>query len=121
MALTDPQSITVSGSAKSMPRILTEGSHSLYRSSDGNWSLDIRHRNIRRDKKLRIVTTESFTQKKIVADPLTTVNDYDTASFSTQCERPEVGFSIAELDAMRAGNSTWLDTAKFTQLLGGES
>lgn len=121
MALADPQTITVNAVAKVMPRILNEGSHSLYQMSDQTFSLDIRHRSVRRERKLRVISLVTFTQRKIVADPLTAENDYDSNSESVQFDRPEVGFSSTEVDQQWAGFKTWFDSTMVGKIFGRES
>lgn len=121
MALADPQSITVNAVAKSMPRILNEGTHSLYQMSDQTFSLDVRHRTVRRDKKSRTVSLVAFTQKKVVADPLTAVNDYEFLSWSVQLDRPDAGFTSTECDQQWAGFKTWFDTTMVGKIFGRES
>ncbi len=119
--LADPQSITVSAVAKSMPRILNEGTHALYQMSDQTFSLDVRHTSFNKDKKARVRSRVGFTQRAVVADPLTAVNDFETVDISIQIDRPEVGFSSAQIDAMCVGFKTWLDTTMVGKLYGRES
>lgn len=120
MALADPQSITVNAVAKSMPRILTEGSHSFYQMSDQTFSLDVRHRTVKRAQKSRVVSLVTFTQRKVVADPLTAVNDYETLASSVQFDRPEAGFTATEMDQQWAGLKAWADTTMIGKLYGRE-
>jgi hypothetical protein len=119
--ITDPQVITVNAVAQSMPRILSEGSHSTYQKSDLTYGLDVRHRAVSRDKKKRVVSLVTFSQRKIVADPLTSVNDYESISWSVQLDRPEVGFSSTECDQMWAGLKAWYDTTMVGKIFGRES
>lgn len=119
--LTDPQVITVNAVAKSMPRILNEGNHALYQLADGTFFLDIRHTSFRKDKKARIRSLAKFTQRAVVADPLTTVNDYETVDVSVQIDRPEAGFTSTQIDQMVAGFKTWLDSTMVGKLYGRES
>lgn len=121
MALADPQSISINAVAKSMPRILNEGTHSVYQMSDQTFTLDIRHRSVRRDKKLRVVSTAAFTQRKVVADPLTAVNDYEFLTESLQIDRPEAGFTSTEVTDQWAGFKAWADTTLVGKLYGRES
>lgn len=121
MAFADPQSITVNAVAKSMPRILNEGTHSLYQMSDQTFSLDIRHRTVRRDKKLRVISLVAFTQRKVVADPLTAINDYEILTESVQIDRPEAGFTSTEVDQQWTGFKTWFDTTALGKIYGRES
>jgi len=121
MALADPQSITVAAVAKSMPRVLNEAFHSIYRMSDLTFSLDVRHRTVVRDKKKRVISLVAFVQRKVVADPLTAVNDYETLSESFQIDRPEVGFTSTEVSDQWTGFKTWADTTMVGKLFGQES
>jgi hypothetical protein len=89
--------------------------------SDMTFTLDIRHRAVKRDKKSRTVSTVLFTQRKIVPDPLTAVNDYETLSESVQIDRPDAGYSSAEVDAQWAGFKTWFDSTMMGKIFGRES
>nr|QDH89987.1 MAG: hypothetical protein H1RhizoL1215e3415_000004 [Leviviridae sp.] len=122
--LTDPQSITVATVAHSMPKISNSGMHSFYQSLDTLWSLDITHRVVTRDKKRRVVSLAVFTQKKVVPDPLTSVNDYETLSESLQIDRPEAGFTSTEVSDQWTGLSSWLSASSnaiVLKLYGRES
>lgn len=119
--LADPQAITVNAVSQSMPLISREGTHSFYQKGDLTFSLDVKHRKVVRDKKRRDVHLVTFTQRKVIADPLTAVNDYETLSESVQFDRPEVGFTSTEVDQMWAGLKTWFDTTKVGQIYNRES
>lgn len=121
MALADPQVITVNAVAKSMPRIDSQGTHSVYQLEDQTFTLDIRHTANRKDKKLRHKALVTFTQRAIVPDPLTSVNDYETVSISLMIDRPEAGFSSTQIDQMVAGFKTWLTTTMVGNLYGRQS
>jgi hypothetical protein len=121
MALADPQSITVNAVPQSMPRVLNEGSHSQYQKSDLTFTLDIRHTSFKKDKKGRVKSLIVFTQRAIVPDPLTAVNDYETLTWSVQLDRPEAGFTATQCDQMVAGLKTWLDSTMVPKIFGRES
>jgi len=123
MALADPQSITVNAVAKSMPRILnpSDPSTTMYQMSDQTFSLAIRHTTLKKDKKSRVKSLVSFTQRAIVPDPLTSVNDYESVTVSVQIDRPDVGFTSTQIDQMIAGFKTWLDSTMVGKLYGRES
>jgi hypothetical protein len=114
--IVDPQVITVATIAKSMPRI----SDGIYQLADLTFGLDITHRSVTRDKKKRVVHTVKFSQRKIVADPLTAANDYETLTESVQIDRPEVGFSSTEVSDMWTGFKTWFDTTMMGKIYGRE-
>jgi hypothetical protein len=60
-------------------------------------------------------------QRKVVADPLTSVNDYETLSFYFVIDRPIYGFSSTEVEQLIAGLKTWLDNTAIDKLYGLES
>lgn len=119
--LSDPITITVATIAKVMPRVSSEGLKSTYRMPDLTFGLDVSHRTVTRDKKRRVITTAAFTQRKVVPDPLTAVNDFEVLVTSFQLQRPEAGFTTTEVTDQWAGFKTWLDTTIVTKLVGGES
>lgn len=122
MALIDPQIITVNSVAKSMPKIPGgAGTSTLYQINDMTFGLLVKHTSFKQDKKSRIKSLAQFTQRAVVADPLTAVNDYETVTISFQIDRPEVGFTATQVDQMVAGLKTWLDTTMVTKLYGRES
>lgn len=121
MAFSDPITVTINAVAKVMPRVLNDGKHSVYMLADQTFTLDISHRSVVRDKKRRVIATTALTQKKIVPDPLTSVNDYETLTTSVQTNRPEAGFTATEVDQQWAGHKAWQDTTVMSKLFGGES
>jgi len=121
MALADPQIITVNAVAKSMPLILREGSHSLYRMSDLTFSLDIRHRQVTRNKKKYVVSTCQSIERKIVTNPLDSSNDYEQNVWSVQNDRPEVGFTLTEHQNHWTGMKAWYDNTMVGKIIGQET
>lgn len=119
--LSDPQTITVNAVAKVMPKILSDGSHSVYQLADQTFALDIRHTSVKKDKKSRIKSLVTFTQRAVVADPLTAVNDFETLVFSVQIDRPEAGFTSTQTQQHVAGFQTWLNGTMVDKLFGRES
>lgn len=61
----DPQSITVSGSAKTLPRVSVEGSSTVYSTDDGAFVLRASH--VKNKRKRSVIRID---QKKVAADPL---------------------------------------------------
>jgi len=120
MAFADPQSITVNAVAKSMPRISDKGTESIYQKADQTFTLNIRHNAFTAQKKDRFKHFVSFTQRAIVPDPLTSVNDYETATVSLMIDRPVAGFDATAIDQMVQGFKTWLTTTVVGQIFGQE-
>lgn len=108
MAFSDPITITIAAVAKTLNRLSSTSNNrtitSVYATDDGFYTLTISHTKTN-DGKIRSVSRLDF--KKIVADPLTAANDYETLSTYAVSERPEVGFSVTEMKDQLAGFNTW--------------
>lgn len=118
MALSDPQTITIDGTAFSLPRLPGEKGRQPYTSADGNTSLIILQSNGKRKRSaVRVEKT------KVATDPLTSINTLQSAAVYVMFDRPLTGFSNDELAKIFAGLSAAI-TANTNQLalrvLGGE-
>jgi len=115
---TDPQSVTVNTVAKSMPKILSDGTKSIYRTADGLYELTVSHQISRG----RVRSLVKVSQRAIVPDPLTSVNDYETLIFQMIIDRPEVGFDATTVGYLVTGVTAWINTAGVVgKLFGQES
>lgn len=108
----EPITITVNGVALSFARQSTKDLSSTYATSDGLWTLFISHSVIRKNNQDYVRTLTRLEQKKVVADPLTSVNDYQTFTSHLVEERPTFGFTSTELKNQISGFNT------FTSLSG---
>jgi hypothetical protein len=113
----DPQSVTVNAVPQSMPRISSNGKISIYQKADGTFTLTLSHLLA----KNRVRSMARIDQKAIVADPLTSVNDYETLSFYVVVDRPNYGFTSTQVDQLITGFKTWLDSTAIGKLFGQES
>jgi len=119
--LSDPQTITVSAVAQAMPKLSQADMSSSYAKDDNTFGLTIRHTTLRKDKKQRIKHLVVFSKRAVVPDPLTAVNDFETLSVSVQIDRPEAGFSAADVQALVTGFQSWLTSTIVGKLYGRES
>jgi len=122
MALTDPQTVTISGATTSLPRVSTEGNESEYRSADGLISLKISHT----DSGKRGRSVIRIDHAKLAADPFQSgVNVKVGCAVYTVVDFPSAGYyTDAELLAIWQGFNAQLvaaSNAVFTKFLGGES
>lgn len=117
MALSDPQSVTLNGVATSLPRIKSEGLSATYAAVDGNLTLTVSHK----PSNQRVRSMERVDQRIIAADPITSVNDYETASAYLVIDRPIVGFTLAQIQYLVAGLVARLTNAEVAKLYGSES
>jgi len=113
----DPQSVTINSVAKSMPRVSTNGQQSVYTNSDESYKLTISHQ-ISGDKVRSLVRLDN---RAIVADPLTSVNDYQTHTTYVVDERPKYGFTMTQVEQQFAGFLAWFTTGNVDKIFGGES
>jgi len=116
MAFADPQSITISGTAVSLPRVSSGVNTGGFSSNDGAVKLTVSHQY---GKRTRRQIRMDF--QKIAADPLTSANSRFTGSVYLVVDQPIVGYTVTELQAQIAGFLASLTTAQQTKLLGGEN
>jgi len=118
MSFADPQSITVNAVAQSMPRISTSGLKSVYQKADETYKLTVSHD----VNAKRIRTMYRIDNKAVVADPLTSANDFENLAMYLVIERPNFGFSETQVSQLWAGFKGALDVAGIiTKLYGRES
>jgi len=120
MAFTDPQSITISGSAISLPRVSSGSGSSSYQSADGLVVLGVSNAYSRRTR--RVIRVD---HSKITADPFIPANNTKVGmSVYTVFDLPPAGYSNADAKAVYDGFKALLAAstdAAITKLLGGES
>jgi hypothetical protein len=120
MAFTDPQSITVSGTTSSLPRVSTGKGSAEYVSADGLITLSASHAYGRRTRRVLRVD-----HSKITADPfIPAQNTKVSMSNYMVFDLPPAGYTNAEALAVYNGFKTIFTAstdALIVKLLGGES
>jgi hypothetical protein len=120
MAFTDPQSITISGTPISLPRISSGTNESKYSSSDGLVDLSASHAYGRRIRRVLRVD-----HSKITADPFIPDQNREVSmSHYMVFDVPAVGYTNADVKAVYAGFKalyTASSDALIDKVLGGES
>lgn len=121
MAFSDPQSVTISGTAISLPRVESGKNQSVYQSADGLVRLSASSAYGRRTRRVLRID-----HSKIAADPYTAQNKKFSMSNYIVFDVPTVGegYSTADITAVYAGFKTAFTAssdALITKLLGGES
>lgn len=117
---TDPQSITISGTATPLPKISSGDMSSKYRTASGDLTLSIQHTAARRER-----SVIRLDRNKVGADPLDSTKSRSYgASVYLVVDAPlnGVGFTDAELEADMKGLTTLLNSTGFAlKFLGKES
>lgn len=115
----DPQSVTISGTAVSLPRTSSGTNAGVYTSGDGAVRMLASHQYGKRVRR-----TVRLEHSKIAADPLTSANTKYSMTAYVVFDVPSVGYSVAEAQAVVAGLTKWLTDssgANVTKVLGGEN
>jgi hypothetical protein len=117
---TDPQSITVSGTAHSLARVSSDGNGSRYQNADGTVVESVSHTNGKRYRRAFRVQ-----HSKVAPDPLFPANNVPySASFWVIADVPKTGYTIAEQKAVLDGFLAQLNAssgALITKFLGAEN
>jgi hypothetical protein len=115
--LTDPQSVTINTVATSLPRTQQGTSQNLYTSADGKTVMTTKQN----------ITTARFrrevrlAQTKIAADPISAINKESGLSVYFVVDEPRSGvFSDTEIGYVIDALKTWLSSANYNKVLGGE-
>lgn len=119
MALADPQSIKISGTTTSLPRVNTGNFSSQYESSDGTINLKL---STSQSSRLRHVVRVDV--DKITEDPFSANNVEVSMSAYVVIDRPIVGYDNTEALAVVAGlleAASASESSLFKKLLGSES
>lgn len=103
MALSDPQSVTLGGSAQTLSLITRKPDSGEYLSPDGKYRLLITQ-NIKGGTRRTNITIQ---RKTISTNPLNDIKSNVQASLSVNLTRPEVGFTDAELIELFTALNTW--------------
>lgn len=121
MAFADPQSITISGVASSLPRTASGVGTGSFNTSDNALVMDVRHL----PSKTRTSRTVGITIKKYVSDPLRPADNVPVqATVRLVVNQPVQGFTPADLEAALVGffaNLTASTNTNIKKLLGGEA
>lgn len=117
MSFTDPQTVTINSVANVMPRVESVGSKSIYRDAVNEHTFTISHQKTGKDRTRHAVRLDV---RDIVADPLTSVNDYEEASIYVVIDEPNYGFADADLKLMLNGFIAWFTSGNIDKVLGNE-
>lgn len=116
MAFSDPQTVTISGTANSLPRISSGINSGGFSTADGTVQLKVSHQLGKRYRR-----TVRLEHSKIAADPLTSANTKYSMTAYVVLDTPTVGYSVTEAQAVAAGLVAWLTGANVGKVLGGEN
>lgn len=116
MAFTDPQTLTVNAVPFTLNRIKSDGYRSEYATADEDFKMTISHQQSG-NRTRRMARAD---QRKVAADPLTSVNEYKSLGVYLVIDEPEYGFSDTEIDYLVQALTAWLTTANVTKVTGNE-
>lgn len=120
MAFTDPQSVTISGTPVSLPRILTGTAVGNFRSADGNTELTLDPRGTAKRRR----NVARLYVKKNVTDPITGLVSVQGYMISITVDRPLTGITDADAEALATALFTWATAStnsNLKKLIAGEN
>jgi len=123
MSYTDPQTLTINGSANTLARTGSGAAQGEFKTSDTLVSMSVRHKNLSGSRVLHQV---QVSQQILAASPLDpSVNMLNKMSVTLSVNVPGPGYITPAVQKYLVDAfTTWLTAssgAKVTQLLGGES
>lgn len=116
MAFADPQTLTVNSIAKTLNKVSSEGSRTVYATDDEIYKMTISHQESK-NRTRRMVRVD---QRVVAADPLTSVNEYKTLGFYFVIDEPEFGFTDTEIDYVVQALKVWASSANVLKVLGNQ-
>jgi hypothetical protein len=120
--LADPQSVTINGTAISLPKTSDTNVSNVYSDLAGGTTFYVTQRVISEKQGPRRRASVSITREKIAADVLTAINKRVQASVTVSFAFPD-GFTQTEIEQTTAGLITWLTAstnANLKKVLAGE-
>jgi len=115
--LTDPQSVVINAVTTSLPKTNSGPTANVYTSADGNTIFTVKQNStasrFRREVRL--------SQNKIAADPLSGLNRLLGVSVYLVVDEPKSGFTDTEIGYYIDALKSWLSSANYNKVLGGES
>jgi len=122
MALTDPQSVTISAVTTPLPRTFAEGNESAYVSADGLIKLSANHTLAKQGRARRLLRLD---HSKLTADPFKPSENVRMGMATYHVfDIPPAGYTNSEVLAIHTGlKALWSAStdALIVKLLGGES
>lgn len=118
--LTEPITITLSGSPLSLNRVQDVASKPpYYRTEDETAKLEVSHAVSGKNRKRHNVR---FERRKVVTDPLNSdKQDFDSASLMFSIDRPQYGFTVEDIVALKTAFLAFFTDSNVTKILGGQS
>jgi hypothetical protein len=115
--LADPQSVTINAVAVSLPRTSQGATANTYTSPDGKTVMTTKQNTT----SARFRREVRLSQTKIAADPISAINKESGFSVYLVVDEPRSGvFSDAEIGYVIDALKTWLSSANYNKVLGGE-
>jgi hypothetical protein len=114
--LADPQSVTINAVATSLPKTNIGPTQNVYTSADGVTTFTTKQ-NVTASRFRREVR---LSQHKVAADPITGLNKDLGVSVYLVIDEPKSGFSDTEIGYLIDALKTWLSSANYLKVLGGE-
>lgn len=114
--LADPQSVTINAVATSLPRTSNGPTQNVYTAADGVTAMTTKQ-NVTATRFRREVR---LSQHKVTADPISGLNKDLGVSVYFVIDEPKSGYTDVEIGYLIDALKTWLTSANYNKVLGGE-
>lgn len=112
----DPQSVTINAIASTLALVkATEGARD-YANADGTIKLQTKQNRTKTRQRHEVRLTPTI----VAVDPLSSANDFASASVYLVIDEPLAGFTDVQLGHYVEALKTWLTSANQAKLFGGE-
>jgi hypothetical protein len=115
---TDPLVLPLAGTNINLARISIAPSGTIYQNADRSITVTISQQTTGKN---RVRWTFRLDIKAVVSNPLDSTNDYDTNTVYIVNDRPQFGFSEADIEHHVTAVTAMMTSAYIAKLHGGES
>lgn len=116
MAFADPQTITVNTVPKTLNRISSNESRSIYTTDDELYKFTISHQ-VSKDSVRHMVRID---RKVAAADPLTAVTAYRNLGVYLVIDEPSFGFTVGDVTDVVVALELWLDATSVAKMVSNQ-
>lgn len=116
MAFTDPQTVTIDSTPYTCNRVKSDGSKSIYQTSDTDLTLTLSHQ----QNKSRIRRMVRLDKRVVATDPLTAEQQYQNLGVYIVIDEPEYGFNDDDIADIVSGLEALVDGTFVAKLLGNQ-
>jgi hypothetical protein len=118
----EPLTITINAVPFTLARVqsgsVLNATPSVYQTVDEKLTLTVTNQKTKGGRVRHLIRLDV---RELVTDPITSVTDWDSVSYTWTIDRPVYGFTVTQVDQHLAALKAWSTTAIITKIYGNES